>query len=636
MLEPLSIGRMTLRNRMVMPAMATALAETSGLVSEEGIAYYARRAAGGVALVTLEVTGIHRLTRHREHVYMIDRDECIEGIGRLARSVQAHGAKFSVQLWHSGFVADEAILGEPPVAPSAIPVPGRKVLPRALTEGEIDQLVGAFAEGARRAREAGADAVEVHCAHGYLLAQFLSPLSNKRTDRYGGDLRNRARFALEVVTRIRELVGRDFPVLAKLSAEDHAEGGNTIEDTKLVARWLQEQGVDALLVSSGGPFTRDLIAPPMLMPRGCYVPFAAAVKSTVDVPVGAIGRINNPELAGRVLDDGQADFVALGRALLADPDFPRKVQEGRSDEIRRCTACRFCSETTSRRGGPIRCMVNPETGRELEWTLEKAVAPKRVLVVGAGPGGLEAARTAALRGHHVTISDQADYLGGMAALGCRPPSKAELKNVVEFYEGEMRRRGVKVRLGEPATAEWVSKEAPDAVVVATGSVPVVPAIPGIDVQNVVHARDVLAEKVSIGRSAVVVGGGDVGCETAEYLRARGLEVTVLEMLGEFAVDLEPGTRRMFLARLQSMDVKMISNARVVHIEASRVTYVDGKGRENAVEGEMIVLALGARPNAALIEHLKPLGVPMVAVGDCLEPRRIPEAIYEGALAGRQV
>lgn len=636
LLEPLSIGSMTLRNRMTMPAMATALSGTDGSVTDRAVAYYSRRAAGGVALVTLEVTGIHRLTRHRENAFMIDRDECIYGIGRLARGVQAHGAKFAVQLWHSGSVAKPSIIGEPAVAPSAVALPGRTDVPRALTEAEIQELVECFAEGARRARDAGADAIEVHCAHGYLLQQFLSPLTNKRTDRYGGELRNRARFSLEVVARIREKLGRDFPVLAKLTADDKMEGGTTIEETKIFARWLQDQGVDALVVSAGGPFTRIWISQPMMVPRGCLVPYAAAVKSVVDLPVGTIGRINDPDLAEKVLNEGSADFVAIGRPLLADPDFPRKVQEGRSDEIRHCVACRFCNDTTSRLGQPIQCMVNPETGRELDWVVEKAKEPKKVLVVGAGPGGLEAARMSAFRGHRVTLCEQSDVLGGMVALGCKPPSKAELGTLLEFYAGELRRNKVELRLGETVTAEFVKEMAPDVIVVATGTTPLVPPIPGLDSPNVVQSRDVLAGRATLAGSAVVVGGGDVGCETAEYLRARGLEVTVLEMAEDFAREMEPGTRGMFLPHLRSMGIRLISSARVMRVDGRRVVFTNGEGQETFVEADTVVLAVGGRPNSDLLQSLEPLGMPVMAVGDCVKARRIPDAIYEGALVGRQI
>jgi pyruvate/2-oxoglutarate dehydrogenase complex dihydrolipoamide dehydrogenase (E3) component len=281
-------------------------------------------------------------------------------------------------------------------------------------------------------------------------------------------------------------------------------------------------------------------------------------------------------------------------------------------------------------------MINPEAGRELEWRVERAPEPKRVLVAGAGPAGLEAATTAARRGHRVTLVEQADFIGGMVALGSKPPSKAELKNIVDYYQAELRRTGVQVKLGRRVTPEMVREMAPDVVVAATGSVPVVPPILGIDGPNVVQAREVLLDRATLGHSAVVIGGGDVGCETAEYLRARGLEVTVLEMLGQLAHGMEPVTRLVFLPRLEASGVRLIANARVVRIEGNRVVYADPEGRESSVEGETIVLALGGRPDRALLEALKPLGVPVVAVGDCQEPRRIVEAIYEGGLAGRTI
>lgn len=633
--EPLTIGTMTLRNHIVLPAMGTSLAKRDGLVSDRAIAYYSRRAAGGVGLVTLEVTAVHRLGIQGPRNSTIDRDECVEGLSRLARSVQAHGARFSVQLWHAGRASLPIVLGEQPVAPSPVPPPLRTDVPRELTASEIEDLVECFGEGARRAREAGCDAVEVHGAHGYLISQFLSPLSNKRTDLYGGDLANRARFALEIVKRIREKVGRDFPVLVKLSAEEHVDGGITLEETKTVARWLQDAGADALVISSGSYAAAHWMVQPMMMPRGCLVPYAAAVKSVVDVPVGAVGRINEPALAEKVLREGQADFVCLGRALLADPDFPRKAQEGRTGEIRSCTACCLCIDTLMEMKS-ITCMVNPEAGRELEWKVEPSPRPKRVLVVGAGPAGLEAARVASQRGHRVTVCDENETIGGQVLLASKPPSKSELKTIVEFYEGEMERRGIELRLGQKVTPETVAALAPEVVIVGAGSAPSTPPISGVEQANVVQARDVLADKVSVGGSAVIIGGGSVGCETAEYLRAQGLEVTVIEMLRSFGRDIGVQTRGAFIPHLRSMGVKMLRNSKVVRIDGRRVYYVDGDGQEVNVEGDTIVLAVGARPTTDLVDSLKARGVSVVAVGDCVEPGRIHNAIYQGAMAGREI
>lgn len=633
--EPLTIGTMTLRNRIVMPAMGTLLAESDGSVSDRAIAYYSRRAAGGVALVTQEVTAVHRLGIQAHTNLALESDDRIPGLSRLVRAVHSHGAKYSVQLWHAGRMGLPMVLGEQPVGPSAVAPPLRTDVPRELTLAEIEDLVECFAQGARRAREAGCDAVEVHAAHGYLVSQFLSPLSNLRTDRYGGTLANRARFALEIVRRIKETAGHDFPVLVKLSAQEHVDGGITLEETVTVARWLQDAGADALVISSGSYVAAHWMVQPMMIPRGCLVPYAAAVRSTVDIPVGAVGRINEPGLAERVLQEKQADFVCLGRALVADPDFPRKVQEARADEIRSCTACCLCIDKEMEFES-IQCMVNPEAGRELEWKIEMAPVPKRVLVVGAGPAGLEAARVASLRGHQVTVCDERDSIGGQVLEASKPPSKAELKTIVDYYRGEMRRRGVELRLGQRVTADTVAELQPDVVIVGAGSQPVVPPIPGVDQDNVVQARDVLADRVAVGASAVIIGGGSVGCETAEYLRARGLEVTVIEMLRRFGRDIGIQTRGFFIPHLRSMGIRMLRNSKVVRIAGRKVHYVDADGQEASVEADTIVLAVGARPTTELVEALKAKGVPCVTAGDCVEPRRIHNAIYEGAQAGRQV
>jgi len=638
--EPANIGTMQLKNRIIMAPMGTFFADDDGLVTERLRRYYAERAKGGVALIVVEITAVAPEGKASARELRIYGDGVIPGLKRLADAVHRNGAKIAIQFHHAGRQRGaEASDGPPgpPVAPSAIPCRLMKVMPRALTIGEIEGLVEAFAEAARRAQEAGFDAVMHHGAHGYLICQFLSPYSNKRTDKYGGDLDGRMRFALEIVAQSKEKVGADFPMLVRISADEYVPGGLAIDETRIVAQRLQDAGVHCVDVSAGNYESGHMTVQPGWLPRGCLVPLVMEIKKAVTIPVSVAGRINDPVLANSIIEQGKTDFVSLGRPLLADAEFPNKAREGRLEDIRMCTACCLCMDTVVANEQPLVCAVNATVGKEEESTLVPASKSKRVLVVGGGPAGMEAARVAAARGHTVTLCERGNSLGGQLLIAAIPPGKEELANITRFLSRELSKLGVDVRLGEKATIESIAEMKPDAVVVATGSFTVLPDIDGASLPHVALARDVLMDRKMVGQKVVVVGGGRVGCETADLLLNQGKDVTLVRMTGRgrLAGDIGVLTRRQYLARLRQSPMTIEANSPVERITKEGVI-ITKDGESTLVEANSVVLAPAPRPDNQLAEQLKDIVPELHVIGDCADPRGIIDAIHEGFRVGREL
>jgi len=456
--EPIRINSMELENRIVMPPMTTLLAQASGEIGERFIAFYAARARGGAALLTSETVEVHPYTHN---LSIGDRGFCAiyddrfsPGLTHFVDRVHSEGAKLSVQLHHAGNAMVQIDPSKPPLAPSAIPCPGGQ-MPRALSVDEIGEIVQAFGTAARRAKETGFDAVDIHAGHGYLIAQFMSAFFNRRTDEYGGDLHGRLRFAREILREVRSNVGDDFPIIFRMSGDERVPDGRNQEESVAIAPSLVAAGADCLSISTGMGFELTHTVAGLGMPKGLNVATAAAIKSAVKVPVMVAGKLNDPLLAAAVVARGSVDMVAIGRGLVADPEWPNKLREGRPETIRPCVACNQGCIGTLSVGLPFTCLVNPEAGRELELPIEPATRPKHVWVAGGGPAGMEAARMAALRGHKVILFEGEPELGGQLRLASIPPRKQELAPFLRYLHAELLRLKVELHLGEALTAAAV-------------------------------------------------------------------------------------------------------------------------------------------------------------------------------------
>lgn len=639
--SPFRIKSMELKNRIVMPPMGTIFASADGGPSDKLIEYHEARARGGAAMLTVEVTEVHPYT----HISIGDRgpaalfdDNLIPRWRQFTERIHAAGAKASIQLYHPGRQFPMLDPSKPPLAPSALPCPCPVChdVPRPLTIAEIEELVQAWGQGARRAKEAGFDAVEVHGAHGYLIAQFMSAHSNRRTDRYGGDLRSRLRFPLEILRAVREKVGPDFPVIFRYSADERAPGGRTLDESVAIAPLLVEAGADCLSVSTGTYLTlMTYLIPATGVAQGLNVDAAAAIKGAVDVPVIVAGKLNDPVMAEQVLRDGKADLIAIGRGLLADPELPNKAAAGQFEDIRWCIACNECIYRILTAFGIV-CTVNPELGREREMELKPAARAKRVLVAGGGPAGMEAAHIAAKRGHDVTLYEAEEHLGGQFRIASLPPWKQEISPYLKYLSRRLEGTGVKVVLGQPLTPSLVAEAKPDVVVVATGGKPLLPDIPGSNADNVVTAHDVLLGKAVTGQRVLVVGGGLVGCETADFLSLYGKEVTIVEMLPELASDMAMGPRDLLLERLRQSQVVALTSATIVEIIADGVV-AEHEGHRDTIGGmDTIVLALGVTSVNELADAIKDKGPEVQVIGDAKTPGKALEAIAAGAEVGRNI
>ena len=493
-----------------------------------------------------------------------------------------------------------------------------------------------FAEAARRARDAGFDMVELHGCHGYLLSSFLSPLTNQRRDRYGGSVANRARFVVDIVKLIKERAGKDFPVSVRMNGSDYMPGGTTVDMARQTAALLVEAGADMIGVSGGAYGSYPVIVPPYDQPRGCNVPLAAAIKELVKVPVSVAGRLDDPFIADGVLVSGKADVIAVARGLLADPELPNKAARGDFAGIRRCIACNVCIDGDPTAVSPITCTVNPEAGREREMAITPAPRQKKVMVVGGGLAGLEAARVAAGRGHLVTLYEEKGEPGGQWLLASKPPHKEDHMLLLRYLLGQLDRLGVELRCGVKVTAATVAEAGPDVVLVATGAKPLVPPIPGVDRPEVVTAWDVLGG-FEVGKRVLVVGGGLTGLETAELLAERGREVVVVEMLKRVGADMGGTVRWHLMNRTKGLSIKTFVSTQIREIRPGGVVVVSRKGAEETWEAfDTIVLACGVKSRDELSPQLAGTGREVHVIGDAARTRRGLEAIRSGSETGRRL
>ena len=623
--KPIKIGELEIRNRIVMAPFGGAGGfAKDGTVNERVKAFYRERARGGVGLIMMGFLPIIDTEMMMPGALRISSDEFIPGLRELTDTIHAEGAKVGVQLSFYGWWQRRGELEE--VSPSDVIFSRSRDAkpPRPLTLEEIEELIQDFAEGTRRARDAGFDIVEYHASTGAIIGQFLSPLTNRRSDGYGGDLEGRMRFFLEIIDAGRKKVSSDYALIARISGSDFMEGGHTLEDVKVIAPILERVGLQALHVTTGWheapvPFIQ------MVVPRGAWVYLGEAVKKVVDIPVIGGTRINDPILADEVIAQGKLDMVYMGRPLIADPELPNKAKDGLFEDICPCIACSHCFDGAAQ---AIECSVNPRAGRELEYTVEPTKAARRVYVIGGGPGGIEAAIIASQRGHRVTLYDRGETLGGKLLVASLPPHKDEIPYYTRYLVRQLEKSGAEVRFNTEATAQSIVDAKPDAVVVATGGAPIIPNIPGVGGDNVVTAEDVLTGRKEVGDRVIIVGGGLIGCETADFLSERGKQVTILEMLHRIGNDIGPTTRWTVIQRLRAAQVRMETGARVVDI-TERGTMVDRDGATELIEGDSVVLAVGMQSENRLAKELEGKVPELHVVGDAAEPRRIVNAVYEG-------
>lgn len=624
--EPICLGGVELENRIVFLAVTTNYGD-NGLATRRFNEFYIARARGGAGLVTVGLFWPCQTGAAPSPRVSLGHDRFIPTLRELTDAIHSYGAKAAAQLClQYQWVPDEGAAPEY-VGPSEVVTrPGVK--PRPLSVGEIQRIVGEFGEAARRARDDGFDAVEIHAGIGYLINRFLSPVTNKRTDRYGGSLESRARFLLEIVDSAKRKAGQGFAILCRVSAEEFMEGGHTLAESKRVAAMLEEAGIHALNVQAGWhEAPRPLIQ--SSVPPGAFVYLAQGIKEVVKIPVVAAYRVSDPLLAERILAEGRADLIGMARALIADPELPRKARAGRFDEIRPCIACCRCLDLTLG-GEPVACSVNPWVGRDGESAPRPAATPKKVLIVGAGPGGMQAALAAAQAGHQVTLAEREAAPGGNLMAASVAPFKGEISAYARYLTNQVQKAGVTLRLNCEVTAETVGDMAPDAVILATGASTALPDIPGIHCENVASAIDVLLGRRKTGQKVLVIGGGMVGCETAEFLAAQGKQVTIVERLGHLGADMGRATRWVNLQRLRKAGVRMETDANVVRITDGGVEAV----RQDIplfFEGDTIVIATGMAPNNRLVREIEG-GFPCFAIGDCVAPRRIAQTTEEAIKA----
>jgi 2,4-dienoyl-CoA reductase (NADPH2) len=639
----IKIGPLELPNRIIMPAITTLfdVEENSRWVD-----FYAERARGGAGLLIvggLQTLFPGRISRlGKVHLY---EDRFIPRLSELTAAVHRYKAKVAAQLathnyWAKNGKAESAEY----IGPSEVDIPTTGLHPayctdeclprvRALTVEEIVAIEEAVGDAAERAKKAGFDAVELLVAAGNLFNRFLNPCTNRRTDEFGGTLENRTRIVVDTIAIIKKKVGRNFPLICRISALDMVPWGLDLESWKEIAAAIEKAGVHALSIYPGWHETRQP-RHQMCVPRGNFVYLAQAIKQVVDIPVAANIRINDPRLADQIITEGKADLIAMGTPLIADPDLPNKARENRLDDIRMCGGCCNCWDRLVS-GEPIDCSVNARVGREEGHPIIRAAKPKRLCVIGGGPGGMEAARVAALRGHRVRLFEKKDRLGGQLVYAVLPPHKQEWANLIRYLSKQLQKLEVDIRLNTEFTLETLENEKPDAVIVAAGAMPIIPDIPGIKGNNVVTALEVLEGSKDVGQNVAVVGGGAIGCETAEYLQQGGKQVTILEMLDGIGKDISQWNRWVILDRV-SNSVRVETGVKVEEICENGIKATKAGKYPKFYEMDSAVIAVGMRPVVSIANDLEGKVTSLYVVGDCAKLGRIRDAIAGGFQAAVEI
>ncbi len=653
---PITINRLEIKNRIYMPAMHLGMADNYQ-VTDQLIAFYEERARGGAGMIAVGYATVDELSGSTLNIGA-HNDEHLPGLGRLAAAIKENGARSCCQINHSGrYNFSFFIDGKQPVAPSAIASKLTRETPKALEIDEIKEIVARFASAAGRVKEAGFDAVEVLSGTGYLISEFLSPLTNKREDEYGGSLENRMRFGLEVMTAIREEVGPDYPVLVRMNGNDFMPQGQGRKELQSYAKALAEEArVDALCINVGWHEARvpQITAS---VPRGTFAYLSRGIKEEVDIPVIASHRINDPLTAREVIADNMCDMVAMGRSLIADPFLPAKVEAGREKEIIHCTGCAQGCFDNLFKLKHVECLCNPRAGHELTRPVPKADAPKKVMVIGGGAGGMNAAITACDRGHAVSLYEKSDLLGGQLYLAAAPPGRGEFAEFAKDLAVQVKVRNIDLHLNTTVDKAVIEAVKPDHIILATGATPVTLPIPGVDLPHVVDAWDLLLNKAYAGQRVIVVGGGAVGVETALWLAEKGTltdealkflfvnkaetpedlfdlcvkgskKVTILEMLDKIGKDFGKSTRWGMLQDLSRFGIESRTGTRALEITPTGIKIETDQGVET-LEADTVVLAAGAKSQNSLAPMIEETSIPCTLVGDAKGIGMAFDAVHQG-------
>jgi 2-enoate reductase len=637
------IGTMEIRNRIVVGPMNTGYSDggqDKWRYTDRHTRLLASWAKGGVGLiiqahikVESEIDKEGAFSR-----YMVfDRDDWIGGLYFLTDTVHRYGAKIAIQLSAGCGRIATPVPGYQPVGPSPNPhLFYPELITRELTLTEIEKLVDAYGEAAARAKAAGFDAIVFHCLS-QLFDQFLTPCWNRRTDRYGGDLEGRMRFVLECIASVKSRVGSDFPLIIGMVSDHKISGGNTLEDTIKIAKRFEEVGIHALYLRAGGYDAPSWLVQPMYMEDGCSVPLAQPIRKAVNIPVIVDGKIRDPELAEKVLKEGKADFIGIARPMFADPEWPKKAKERRSKDILKCIACNECI-TRVRYWAPLGCSVNPKLGREEDCEIVPASKQKKVLIIGGGPAGMEAARIASLRGHKVYLYEKDKKLGGHLIEASAPPFKKDIRSLLNRLITELSKVKVELKLGKEVTLKTIQRLKPEVVIVATGSKPLIPKVPGVKRKIVFTAIDVLRGKAKVGQEVVVLGGNEIGSETAVYLAQMGKKLTIVRRGPEtMPPDASPFNLPCLIEMLIENQVKWIANVDVKEITADSIVLIErNKGGQQILKADTVVLARGLVAENQLYNKLEGKITELYAIGDCIGPRKIWEAMHEGFHIAREI